>query len=88
MFGLTWIPIDDDEEEEDTQENNSDMEEESDYSEEQNNLGHQRFRGQYCVLCSKLDINYIYVYFARTYTWKIHPRVAKYNEKATYPSDF
>ncbi|RDX58464.1 Receptor-like protein 12, partial [Mucuna pruriens] len=58
MFGLIWIPVDDDEEEEeDTKENNSDMEEECDYNEEQKNFGHLRFQGQYCVLCSKLDIS-------------------------------
>ncbi|KAL2330704.1 hypothetical protein Fmac_018285 [Flemingia macrophylla] len=56
MLSLTWIPIADDETDEDTKEN-SDKEEDYDYNAEQDNLVHQRFRGRYCVLCSKLDIS-------------------------------
>ncbi|XP_068487997.1 receptor-like protein 7 isoform X1 [Phaseolus vulgaris] len=60
MLGLTWIPIHDDDDEdteEETKKNNSDMEEYCDYNEIQDNLVHQRFRGRYCVLCSKLHIS-------------------------------
>ncbi|KAG2404622.1 Phytosulfokine receptor [Vigna angularis] len=60
VFGLTWIHIDDDDDddtEEDSKQNHPDMKEDYDYNEMHNNLAHQRFRGRYCALCSKLHIS-------------------------------
>ncbi|KAF7845292.1 receptor-like protein 7 [Senna tora] len=58
MFGLTYTPIDDDDdddEEEEAEEKSSVLTEDYDDNEYEDELGIPRFRGRYCVFCSKLD---------------------------------
>ncbi|XP_028764535.1 receptor-like protein 7 [Neltuma alba] len=59
MFGLTYTPGDDyyDDEEEEAEEENSDEIEDCDDYEYEDELGIPRFRGWYCVFCSKLDMS-------------------------------
>ncbi|KAK4253334.1 hypothetical protein QN277_010656 [Acacia crassicarpa] len=60
MFGLTYTPADDyydDDEEEEAEEENSDETEDCDDYEYEDELGIPRFRGWYCVFCSKLDMS-------------------------------
>ncbi|XP_054789878.1 receptor-like protein 7 [Prosopis cineraria] len=58
MVGLTYKPSDDyyDEEEEEAEENSDEIEDCDDY-EYEDELGIPRFRGRYCVFCSRLDIS-------------------------------
>ncbi|KAJ1419316.1 Leucine-rich repeat [Sesbania bispinosa] len=56
LFGLAYTPIGDDEEEDDTEDKESNMTEDSDYNDEEDDWSYQRFRGRYCVFCSKLNI--------------------------------
>lgn len=54
LFGLAYTPIDDDDDDEGDNEQDSNMTEDSDYDEEEED--YPRFRGRYCIFCSKFDI--------------------------------
>ncbi|KAL2337713.1 hypothetical protein Fmac_012159 [Flemingia macrophylla] len=53
LFGLVYTPIEDDD---DAKEKGDDYSEEEEEDDEEDNWDHPRFRGRYCVFCSKLDI--------------------------------
>lgn len=53
IFGLVYTPIGDDDDDDNTEE----TEEDSGYTEEEDDWGYSRFRGRYCVFCSKFDMS-------------------------------
>ncbi|KAI4353401.1 hypothetical protein L6164_002354 [Bauhinia variegata] len=78
MFGLVYTPIDDDEENgEDTEEQDAKKREDLYYNEDEDNSDYlDEFQGQYCVFCSKLDINMKKVIHDPTCTCHFSPPIS------------